>query len=82
MTEFISRMTLFQFILVGTFYHVSNSFIVVGNASVRDLLPKVDDEKVRENSSPNWVSEILQVPNRSNAPMQMESLWCASKACS
>ncbi len=27
-----------------------------------DLLPKVDDEKVWEKSSPNWVSEILPVP--------------------
>jgi len=27
-----------------------------------DLLPKVDNEKVREKSSPNWVSEILPVP--------------------
>jgi hypothetical protein len=27
-----------------------------------DLLPKVDDEKVWEKSSPYWVSEILPVP--------------------
>jgi len=27
-----------------------------------NLLPKVDDEKVQEKSSPNWVSEILPVP--------------------
>ena len=37
-------------------------FVVVGNAPLGDLLPKVDDEKVREKSSPNWVSEILPVP--------------------
>jgi len=37
-------------------------FVVIGNAPLGDLLPKVDDEKVREKSSPNWVSEILQVP--------------------
>ncbi len=37
-------------------------FVVIGDASLRDLLPKVDDEKVWEKSPPNWVSEILQVP--------------------
>jgi len=37
-------------------------FVVVGNAPLGDLLPKVDDEKIRDKSSPNWVSEILPVP--------------------
>jgi hypothetical protein len=36
--------------------------VITANAPLGELLPKVDDEKVGEKSSPNWVREILPVP--------------------
>jgi hypothetical protein len=34
-------------------------FVINGDVSLGDLLPEVNDEKVWEKSSPDWVSEIL-----------------------